>query len=308
MSNHSAEMALFHAVVMHGSLSGAARELNISVPAVSKRLAQLEARFGVRLLNRTTRKMSVTGEGELYLQMADRILGDLAALEESMTAARTTPTGLLRVNSALAFGRVHMAQAITNYVRQHPAVQVQLELTDRPLNLVSAGYDVGIRVGNLPDATLIARRIYNNELLVCASPAYLKRRGTPQMIDDLLQHDCIVLRENRDDNATWTLTERTGRKARCSVKVKGPLSVNDGHIAVQWALEGYGIILRSAYDVESLIAAGKLKRLLPQYRSGDFDIYAVYSQRQNVPAKIRSFIDFLVARFAPGAANAGTAR
>lgn len=304
MHNQSAEMALFHSVVTHGSLSGAARELNLSVPAVSKRLAQLEARFGVRLLNRTTRKMSLTGEGELYLQMADRILADISAVEESMTAARTTPTGLLRVNSALAFGRVHMAQAITGYLKRHPGVQVQLELTDRPLNLVSAGYDVGIRVGNLPDATLIARRIYENELLLCASPAYLKRRGTPRTIDDLLDHDCIVLRENRDDNATWTLTERTGRKTRRAIKVKGPVSVNDGHIAVQWALEGYGIILRSAYDVEPLIASGQLKRLLPQYRSGDFDIYAVYSQRQNVPAKIRSFIDYLVARFSPEPAAA----
>lgn len=303
MYSQSAEMALFQMVVTHGSLSGAARELNLSVPAVSKRLAQLEARFGVRLLNRTTRKMSLTGEGEVYLQMADRILADISAIEESMTAARTTPTGLLRVNSALAFGRVHMAQAITDYIRCNPEVRVQLELTDRPLNLVSAGYDVGIRVGNLPDATLIARRIYDNELLVCASPAYLKRRGTPRTIDDLLRHDCIVLRENRDDNATWTLTERTGRRTR-SVKVKGPLSVNDGHIAVQWALDGHGIILRSAYDVEPLIAAGKLKRLLPQYRSGDFDIYAVYSQRQNVPAKIRSFIDYLVARFSPESSGA----
>ncbi|MDB5882320.1 MAG: LysR family transcriptional regulator [Ramlibacter sp.] len=300
MQTHSAEMGLFHMVVTHGSLSSAARELNLSVPAVSKRLAQLEARLGVRLLNRTTRKMSLTGEGEMYLRMADRILADIATLEESMTAARTVPTGLLRVNSALGFGRVHMAQAITDYMRLHPGVRVQLELTDLPLNLVSTGYDVGIRVGNLPDTTLVARRIFDNELYVCASPDYLKRRGTPRKIDDLLQHDCIVLRENREDHATWTLAERTGSKsASRSVKVRGPLSVNDGHIALQWALDGYGIILRSAYDVAPLIVAGNLKRLLPHYRSGDFDVYAVYAQRQNVPAKIRSFIDFLVARFAP---------
>lgn len=299
MQPHSAEMGLFHMVVTHGSLSSAARALNLSVPAVSKRLALLEARLGVRLLNRTTRKMSLTGEGEMYLRMADRILADIATLEESMTAARTVPTGLLRVNSALGFGRVHMAQAITDYMRLHPGVQVQLEVTDLPLNLVSAGYDVGIRVGNLPDTMLVARRIFDNELYVCASPDYLKRRGTPRKIEDLLQHDCIVLRENREDHATWTMAERTGRKAaRRSVKVSGPLSVNDGHIALQWALDGYGIILRSAYDVAPLIVAGKLKRLLPHYRSGDFDIYAVYAQRQNVPAKIRSFIDFLVSRFA----------
>jgi DNA-binding transcriptional LysR family regulator len=300
MHPQSAEMALFHTVVTHGSLSGAARELNLSLPAVSKRLAQLETRFGVRLLNRTTRKMSLTGEGEMYLRMAEGILADIAAVEESMTAARTVPTGLLRVNSALGFGRVHMAQAIVDYMGLHPGVQVRLELTDLPLNLVSAGYDVGIRVGNLPDATLVARRIFDNELYVCASPAYLKRRGTPRTMDDLLRHDCIVLRENRDDHATWTLTEGTGRSAvRRSLKVKGPLSVNDGHIALQWCLQGYGIILRSAYDVAPLIAAGKLKRLLPQYRSGEFDIFAVYSQRQHVPAKIRSFMDFLASRFAP---------
>ena len=295
----SAEMALFHTVVARGSLSGAARELNLSLPAVSKRLTQLEMRLGVRLLNRTTRKMTLTGEGEMYLQMADRILADISALEEAMTASRSVPSGLLRVNAALGFGRMHMAPAISDFVREHPGVQVQLELTDLPLNLVDAGYDVGIRVGNLPDATLIARRIYDNQLLVCAAPAYLARRGTPKVIEDLLKHDCIVLRENRDDHATWHLNEGSGRKAlRRSVKVKGPLSVNDGHIAVQWAVAGHGIILRSAYDVAPLIAAGTLVRLLPQYRSGDFDIYAVYSQRQHVPAKIRRFIDFLAARFA----------
>lgn len=298
MNAQSAEMALFHTVVTQGSLSAAARELNLSVPAVSKRLSQLEARFGVRLLSRTTRRMSLTGEGEMYLRLAEGILADIAALEESMTAARTVPSGLLRVNSLLAFGRVHLASAVTDFMRLYPAVQVQLELTDRPMNLVSAGYDVGIRVGNLPDATLMARRIFDNELYVCASPAYLKRRGTPRRIDDLSRHDCIVLRENRDDNATWTLVEGSGRKAvRHVVKVKGPVSVNDGHIAVQWALDGHGIILRSAYDVEALLASGQLVRLLPQYRSGDFDVYAVYSQRQNVPAKIRSFIDFLALRF-----------
>lgn len=298
---HSSEMALFHTVVARGSLSGAARELNLSLPAVSKRLAQLEAGLGVRLLNRTTRKMTLTGEGEEYLRAANRILADIAALEESMTAARSVPSGLLRVNSALGFGRMHLGPAISDFTLAYPQVQVQLELTDLPLNLVNAGYDVGIRVGNLPDATLVARRIFDNQLLICAAPSYLARRGTPRSIEDLLRHDCIVLRENRDDHATWTLTRGSGNKAvRRSVKVKGSLSVNDGQIAVEWAEAGHGIILRSAYAVAPLIASGKLVRLLPQYRSGDFDVYAVYAQRQHAPAKIRLFVDFLARRFAAG--------
>lgn len=294
----SSEMVLFHTVAACRSLSGAARELNLSVPAVSKRLAQLETDLGVRLIYRTTRKMALTEEGEKYLRAADRILADMAALEESMSAARAVPSGLLRVNATLGFGRMYLAPAISDFRRAYPTVQVQLELTDQPVKLVDAGYDVGIRVGNLPDASLVARRIFDNQLLICAAPSYLARRGTPRTVEDLLQHDCIVMRENRDDHATWKLSRGTGAKAvRRSVKVKGPLSVNDGETAVEWAAAGHGIILRSAYAVAPLIASGQLVRLLPQYRAGDFDVYAVYPQRRHVPARIRMFVDFLVRRF-----------
>lgn len=297
--NQSSEMALFHTVAACGSLSAAARELNVSLPAVSKKLAALEARLGVRLINRTTRKMTLTDDGQVYLQMATRILADIVAMEETITAARSAPTGLLRVNAALGFGRMHIAPAISDFMRIHPGLQVQLQLTEHPMNLVEAGYDIGIRIGNLPDTTLIARRIYGNQLLACASPDYLARRGTPRALADLLEHDCIVLRENRDDHATWHLTERAAKPSvRRSVKVKGALSVNDGQIAVRWALDGHGIVLRSAYEVAPLIAQGRLVQVLPDYRSDDFDVYAVYSQRQHTPAKIRVFIDYLVERFA----------
>jgi len=297
----SEEMMLFQTVVVRGSLSAAARELNLSLPAVSKRLTALEGRLGVRLINRTTRRMTLTGEGQLYLEMANRILLDIAAMEESVTASRSEPMGLLRVNAALGFGRMHIAPAISDFMRAWPGLQVQLELTQHPLNLVETGYDLGIRIGNLPDAQLVARRIYENQLMVCASPDYLARRGTPRTPDDLLKHDCIVLRENRDDHATWHLAPRTGarKSQKQSVKIHGTLAVNDGQIAVQWALDGHGIVLRSGYDVAPFLATGRLVRLLPNYSSGDFDVYAVYSQRRHTPAKIRAFIDFLVRRFEP---------
>lgn len=297
----SAEMALFQTVVVRGSLSAAARELNLSLPAVSKRLSALESRLGVRLINRTTRRMTLTGEGRLYLEMANRILSDIVTLEEAVTASRSLPRGLLRVNAALGFGRRFIAPAISDFMKIWPDLRVQLELTEYPLNLVETGYDLGIRIGNLPDAQLIARRIYQNELLVCASPAYLARKGTPMTPADLLAHDCIVLRENRSDHATWHFMPRRGRKttAHQAVKISGGPSVNDGQIAVQWAVDGHGIVLRSRYDVAPLLASKQLVRLLPEFTSGDFDVYAVYAQRLHTPAKIRTFVDFLLRRFGP---------
>ncbi|CAN5181370.1 LysR family transcriptional regulator [soil metagenome] len=296
----TSEMTLFQTIAVRGSLSAAARELDLSLPAVSKRLMALESRLGVRLINRTTRRMTLSGEGQLYLDMANRILADIAAMEETVTAARSVPSGLLRINSARGFGQMHVAPAIADFMRLHDGVQCQLELTDLPINLVENGYDIGIRIGNLPDANLIARRICANELMVCASPDYLARRGVPRKPSDLARHDCIVLRINRDDHATWHLAPRkAGRaSARHAVKIKGTLSVNDGQIAVQWAVAGHGLVLRSAYEVAPFLASGQLVRVLADCTSGDFDVYAVYSQRRHVPAKIRAFIDFMARRLA----------
>lgn len=294
--NQSAEMVLIRTLASSGSLSAAAREMELSLSAVSRRLSALESRLGVRLLNRTTRRMTLTSEGQQYLKMAAGILADIATMEETLTASRAAPRGFLRVNASHGFGRMFLASAVSEFAGLYPDLRVQLELSARPLNLVEAGYDVGIRIGHLRDNTLIARKISSNTRIACASPAYLARRGMPKDVADLACHDCIVLHENRDDHAVWPFLAGP-RTAAQSIKLQGRLIANDSQIAVQWALDGHGIILRSDYEVGPLLAEGRLVQVLPQHPPGDFSIYAVYAQRRHVPARIRKFIDFLVLRF-----------
>ncbi|MGE8635508.1 MAG: LysR family transcriptional regulator, partial [Achromobacter piechaudii] len=236
------DLAFFSLVVKHGNLSATARELGLTPPAISARLARLEQRLGVRLLNRTTRRVSVTQEGELYLAEGGRILADLEALERSVSSARAQPQGLLRLNATFGFGRAHIVPAVSDFARQYPDVEVLMRLTDRPLNLIDEGFDVAVRFGDLPDARLTARKIASNRRLLCASPRYLDTYGEPRTPGDLQRHRCIVVRENDVAYGTWRL--QAGQRAE-TVKVRGPVSSNDGQSALEWALDGHGIVMRS---------------------------------------------------------------
>lgn len=288
------ELEFFVLLARQASLSAAARELNITPPAVTKRLAQLEHRLGVRLVNRTTRRVSLTSEGETYLSHAVRILSEIDAMEELVSSSGATPRGLLRVNATLGFGRTTIAPLISAFARQHPDVDVQLQLTDRPIDLVEEAFDLGIRFGELPDSRLNARRIMPNRRFLCASPAYLKRFGHPATPAELDRHHCIVHRQNNDPGAAWRLTK--GRKAE-TVKVGGRLSSNDGDVVLNWALDGHGILMRSEWDLAKYLESGRLQVVLPDYRIAPADLYAFYPSQRNLSVRVRVFIDFLVERF-----------
>ena len=298
MSNaiQPADLGFFSALAGAGSLSAAARELGVSTPAVSKHLAAMEARLGVPLVRRTTRRMSLTPEGELYLVQARRILGDIDVLHESLGAARETPTGLLRVNATLGFGRSHVAPLVSRFARKHPQVQVQLQLSVNPPPLSDYAFDVCVRFGSPPDARVLARRLAPNRRLLCAAPSYLARRGTPASVAELARHDCIGIRQGDEAYGLWRLATARGRPV--AVKTRGALSTNDGGVAVNWALEGHGILLRAEWDIQPYLRSGRLVAVLPQYASPDADIYAVYPPGQQLAARVRAFVDFLAAAFA----------
>ena len=289
------DLAFFSLVVKHGNLSATARELGLTPPAVSTRLAKLEQRLGVRLLNRTTRRVSVTQEGELYLAEGARILADLQALERSVSSARAQPQGLLRLNATFGFGRAHIVPAVSDFCRQYPDVEVQMRLTDRPLNLIEEGFDVAVRFGDLPDARLTARKIASNRRLLCAAPRYLDTHGEPRAPGDLQRHRCIVVRENDVAYGTWRL--ESGARAE-TVKVRGPVSSNDGQSALEWALDGHGIVMRSEWETAAHLRAGRLREVLADWRTPPADIHALYPERLNLPAKTLAFVDFLSRRFA----------
>ncbi|WP_286758101.1 LysR substrate-binding domain-containing protein [Ralstonia sp. RL] len=289
----SSELAFFVLLAKKASLSATARELNITPPAVTKRLAQLEQRLGVRLVNRTTRTVSLTNEGALYLAHASRILDEIREMEEQVASTRDAPKGLLRINATLGFGRITVAPLVSAFARRYPDVEVQLQLTDRPLNLVEEAFDLGIRFGELPDSRLSARKVMANRRFLCAAPAYLKQYGEPKTPHDLAQHRCIIHRQNDDAHGIWRLTK--GRKTE-TVKVEGNLSSNDGDVVQNWALDGHGILLRSEWDVARHLESGRLQVVLKDYKPAPADLFVYYPSRRNLPAKVRAFIDFLVER------------
>jgi DNA-binding transcriptional LysR family regulator len=288
------DLGFFSTLASAGSLSAAARELGISTPAVSKRLALMEARAGVALVNRSTRRMSLTPEGELVLTHARRILGEIEDMAQLLGSAQARPQGLLRVNATLGFGRSHVAPLISRFVRQHPEVEVQLQLSVNPPALTEDSWDVCIRFGAPPDTRVIARHIAPNRRLLCASPAYLARHGTPRVPDDLMKHNCIGIRQGEEAYGLWRLTSARGKHpASEAVKTRGNLTTNDGEIAVNWALDGHGILMRAEWDIERYLASGRLVQVLAQYHTPDADLYAVYPQRHQLAARVRAFVDFV---------------
>lgn len=288
--NQVSELAFFIQLIRSGSLAATARELNLTPPAVSKRLAHLEQRLGVRLLNRTTRSISLTGEGEVYLLNAQRILGEIEEMERQVSSSRAAPKGLLRVNAPLGFGRAYVGPAVSSFVKRYPDVEVQLQLTDRPINLPNDAIDVAIRFGELPDSRLIARKIAANRRLLCASPTYLQACGRPETPRDLTRHNCIVLRQNDAAFGVWRLSR--GKQSE-SIKVRGSLSTNEGEVALNWALEGHGILMRAEWDLAKYLRSGRLEEVLAEYETPPADIYAVYLERLNLSAKVSFFVDHL---------------
>ncbi|MEQ5802974.1 LysR family transcriptional regulator [Halomonas sp. H10-9-1] len=287
------DLAFFQRLARAGSLTATARDLGLSLSAVSKRLKQLESRLGVSLASRTTRRLTLTAEGERYLADGGAILDELAELEEALGAQRSELCGPLKINATFGFGRRHVAPLLSCFCASHPGVEGTLELTNFPMTPGEQGVDISIRVGALPDSRLVAQRVLDNRRILCAAPTYAERMPRLAEPADLSGHPCLVLRENDSDFALWRFRRRDGGGQEQAVKVSGPLASNDGEVIVRLALDGHGVILRSRWDVQSHLAAGRLVELLPEWQGVRADFHAVYRQRRHVPARIRAFVDLL---------------
>ena len=286
------DLRLFCLVVRNRSFVASAMELGVSPAYVSKRIAVLEDALKVRLLHRTTRRVSMTEDGETVYRWTQRIVEEVEQMAEAVTMAKTTPRGLLRISTSAGFGRKRIAPALSELVLRYPDLRIQLELLARPVDLIGEGFDLDIRIGGDSEPNLMVKKIADNARVLCAAPAYLERRGRPQRLSDLERHECIVIRERDQSFGVWRLR---GPDRVETVRVAGGLSCNNGEIVHQWAVDGHGIVLRSLWDVAADLQAGRLVRVLPGYHQ-QADICAVYPLRLTESAKVRVCVEFLKSR------------
>jgi DNA-binding transcriptional LysR family regulator len=286
-------MAVFAKVVDSASFAAAARHFDMSPAMVSKHVRTLEERLGVRLLNRTTRRVSATEVGQNYYERCLRILSELEDAERAAGDLQTAPRGMLRVTTSVSFGVRRLSAAIADYLVAYPDVSVDLNLQDHYVDLVEERIDLAIRLGRLSDSSLIARKLHAVNILLCASPGYLDLNGAPQKPSDLLDHNCLIY--TYASPRTWTFTDRNGKSEL--IRISGRLSANSGDALLALALKDAGLVLAPDYLLEDDINAGRLIRLLPGYTTNEIPVYAVYPQTRYLSAKTRTFIDFLTSRF-----------
>jgi len=285
------DLDLFCAVVRHRSFTATARALGVSNAYVSKRIAVLETGLQARLLHRTTRSVALTEQGQVAHGWALRILDDVGQLGEAVSTEKLAPAGLLRICTSSGFGRNRVAPALSALALRYPALEIQLELLDRAVDVIGEEFHLDIRVGQAHEPHLISRRIASNARVLCAAPGYLAQAGTPATLADLARHRCIVIRERHGDFGRWVMQGPDGEE---SVKVDGPLSASNGEVVHQWALDGHGIILRSLWDVGPALARGELVRVLPGYEQ-PADVWAVYPSRLSASARLRVCVEFIEA-------------
>jgi DNA-binding transcriptional LysR family regulator len=296
MIKQADDPGFFLAIIKHGSLAAAARALDVTPSAVTQRLQALEARLGVRLLDRGSRRMRLTDEGELFHAEAARIARQYDELIDALQARRSLVRGHLRVHGPLGFGRTYLAPLVAQFHTLHSQLEIALTLSDRSIDPDDAPFDAVVHIGALPDSSKIGYRIAPNERWLCAAPAYLKKAPPLGAPDDLAAHACLVLRENDEDVSLWRFKSRQGERA---LRVQPALSSNDGDVIKQWALLGKGIILRSEWDVAAEVVAGRLVRLLPNWRQPPADVMALVPQRKGMSARVERFLEFLRAQFRP---------
>jgi DNA-binding transcriptional LysR family regulator len=295
MADTLQEMAVFSRVIGAGSLSAAARELSISPAVVSRKLAALETRLGVRLINRTTRRLHLTDEGASYLEACNRVLAEIEEADAAVAAGRGEPQGTLRVALPASFGNQHVAPLIPGFAARYPKVQLALSLSDRYVNVIEEGFDLAVRIAELEDSSLAARKLAPNRRVVCASPQYLARHGTPRAPEDLAHHNVLT---TNDFVMSWDYKDPRGKAG--TVRVGGRYACDNWEVLREWALAGLGIALKSTWDVYRHLQDGSLVALFPGYSfHSDVAIYAVYPHRRHLPAKTRVFIEFLAASFGP---------
>ncbi|EIJ48802.1 LysR family transcription regulator protein [Herbaspirillum sp. GW103] len=291
--NKLREIECFIAVAELGSFVKAADALGISKAAVSRTVLELEARLGSRLMQRTTRRLSLTEAGSLYLERCKQIVTALEEADDLLSAGSAKPVGLLRINAPVTFGILHLAPLWPMFLDRHPEVELDITLSDRIVDIIDEGYDLAIRIARLADSTLIHRKLTSTSLPICASPAYLEKHGTPHHPHELAQHQIISYSYNQGKDE-WQFS---GPEGPVSVRIHARMHVNNGDSCVQAALGGIGITRQPTFMIDQYLRSGQLVPLLPDYTVPDLGIYAVYPSRAHLPAKVRAMLDFLSEAF-----------
>ncbi|KHK51962.1 LysR family transcriptional regulator [Ralstonia sp. A12] len=284
------QIEAFIAVVEHGSMAAAALTQDVTPVMIGRRINALEARLGVKLLHRSTRRIAVTEQGAVFMEQCKKALGELDRAELLVAEGRHKATGHLIVSAPAAFGRKHVAPHAPDFLRANPDVRCSFNLTDRVVDLVREGYDVGIRIGGAIDPNFVAIRLASNKRVVCGTPAYFAKHGVPRTLDDLERHNCLAFNLQGGQQRGWYF-QQNGKAV--TVKVNGNLDCNDGELLHRWMGEGLGLGWRSTWEIQPELESGALMTVLDDYALPDYDILAVYPQQRPVPAKIRFFIEHL---------------
>lgn len=284
------QIEAFIAVVEHGSMAAAALTQDVTPVMIGRRINALEARLGVKLLHRSTRRIAVTEQGAVFMEQCKKALGELDRAELLVAEGGHKATGHLIVSAPAAFGRKHVAPHAPDFLRANPDVRISFNLTDRVVDLVREGYDVGIRIGGAIDPNFVAIRLASNKRVVCGTPAYFAKHGVPRTLDDLEKHNCLAFNLQGGQQRGWYF-QHIGKAI--TVKVNGNLDCNDGELLHRWMGEGLGLGWRSTWEIQPELESGALMTVLDDYALPDYDILAVYPQQRPVPAKIRFFIEHL---------------
>jgi DNA-binding transcriptional LysR family regulator len=287
------QLQTFAAVAMRGSLSAVAAAENVAPAIIGRRIDALESRLGVKLMIRTTRKITLTNEGSSFLEDSLRILNELDNAEAAVSSGGGNVHGHLRVTAPAGFGRRHIAPLVPAFIALYPDVSVSLDLTDRVVDLVNEGYDCAVRIGDMPDSNLVSVRLAGNRRVVVASPAYLKRFGAPQTPEELAKHNCLGFGAGAQQRG-WLF--RSGKATR-NVRVSGRIDCTDASVLTEWARSGEGLAWRSLWEVGNDLAEGKLVEVLQDFAAPENGIFALYAQRKHSPARLRAWLDHLRACF-----------
>ena len=287
-------MRTFIRVVETGSVSGAADRLGVAKSAVSRRLKELEEHLGVELFHRTTRRMNLTDTGRAFYHQSVRILEDVLEAELATTQAHGTLKGSLKIALPSTFGLMHVGPAINEFLKAHPQIEFDLDFNDREVDLIQEGFDLAIRIANLPDSSLIARRLAPIHNVICASPSYIEKMGAPRSPDALVDHRCLVY-SLLSDYEYWNLTDSKGNETR--TKINPYLKASTGDFLKDAAVEGMGIIMEPSFIAYKEIESGTLVQLLDDYNPPRIDAYAIYPPTRHLSQRVRAFVDFLVKRF-----------
>jgi len=287
------DLEVFAKVVVVGSMSAAAREMGLSPAVISKRMQRLEERLGTRLLNRTTRQISLTESGQGFYERVVAILAGVEEAEAFVARRNSLARGVLKISAPTSFGRMHIAPHLVKFMRANPELQINLELSDTYVDIVSGGFDLAIRIGELPDSTLVARKLAPVRRILCATPKYLEKSGVPKTLEDLENHTLIP----PHFSGPWRLE---GDEGQITYRPASTLQTNSSEVVRETLIAGFGIALRSTWDISEELKSGQLKRVLHRYSSSKgLGIYAVYPTRNFLPAKVRLFIDYLAELFGP---------